>query len=74
MSTGLWLCYSYKVKKETTMATRNDTFKNVKIGEKFYWGGNTCLKLSDRKAEVFMPLYDTTQDYFMCDNDFVTVG
>jgi hypothetical protein len=56
------------------MATRNDIFKNVQIGETFYWGGNTGVKLTERTAEIYMPLYQETETYFMSDYDNVTVG
>lgn len=54
------------------MTTRNDVFENVKIGETFYCGGNTCRKRSTRTADV-----DTcggTYWYWFTKDTPVTVG
>lgn len=56
------------------MATRNDIFMNVQIGETFYWGGNTCVKLTEEKAEVHAHFYNVTEDYYLEENEPVTVG
>lgn len=56
------------------MATRNDIFKNVQIGETFYWGGNTCVKLTQATAEVHCDFYNVTEVYELDDDLAITVG
>jgi hypothetical protein len=56
------------------MATRNDIFKNVKIGETFYWGGNESVKLTEETASVYSTFYGTREVYYLEENDSVTVG
>ena len=52
------------------MTTRNDVFKNVKVGETFYVGGNVCVKRSTKTADVEVA---GTWFYFR-QNHPVTVG
>jgi hypothetical protein len=54
------------------MTTRNDTFKNVKLGEVFYIGGNTCCKQTTRTADIFTALGPVR--FYFRQNDPVTVG
>ena len=55
------------------MTTRNDIFKNVKIGEIFYWGGHVCWKRSTRTAHV--DVGESHEDWFYFrQNEPVTVG
>jgi hypothetical protein len=56
------------------MTTRNDVFENVKIGETFYWGGNTAVKLNDYEADVYVSVNDRNEVYLMYPDDAVTVG
>jgi hypothetical protein len=56
------------------MTTRNDVFENVKIGETFYWGGNTAVKLNDYEADVYVAGEDGDEVYLMYPDDAVTVG
>lgn len=55
------------------MATRNDIFANVQIGEVFYVGGNTCQKKTTRTADVCIGK-DNERRFWFRQSDNVTVG